>query len=133
MSARLIELALLAYPRAVRAGDREHLRDLAMELAGDHGAVREALGLLRGGLAERWRRRSRAGRAMVAVVAAALVTVAGLTWTAAAHGGRVDEEVFSCVGQCTDVEAEVASLVRAGWSCAERRERAGLGWRCTRD
>jgi len=133
MRARLIDLCLLAYPREVRARDREHLRDLAMDLSDDHGAIREALGLLRAGLAERGRRGSPARRAMVAVVAAVVVTVAGLTWTAAALGGRVDEDVFSCTGECPDTEAEVASRVRDGWDCTDRRESGAVGWRCTRD
>jgi hypothetical protein len=133
MRARLIDLCLLAYPREVRARDRGHLRDLAMDLSEDHGAIREALGLLRGGLAERGRRGTPARRAMVAVVSAVVVTVAGLTWTAAAQGGRFDEDVFSCTGECADTEEDVASRVRDGWDCTDRREPAGASWRCVLD
>ncbi len=51
----LIEASLLAYPRDVRRRDGDHLRDLALELGEEHGFLREAFGLLRGGLVERWR------------------------------------------------------------------------------
>lgn len=128
----MLNLCLLAYPRAVRARDGEHLRDLATDLAGDHGFLREAFGLLRGGLAER-RRQSRTRRAVVAVGAATLLALTALTWTATAQGGRVEEDLFACAGQCADAEAEVASRVRDGWSCTERREPAGVSWRCVRD
>jgi len=131
MSRRLVDLCLLAYPRAVRRRDRDHLRELALELAADHGVLREAFGLLRGGLVER-RRQSSTRRAVVAG-AATLLALAALTWTAAAQSGRVEEELFACAGRCANVEAEVSSRVRDGWSCTERREPAGVSWRCVLD
>jgi hypothetical protein len=72
---RLFDLCLLAYPRQQRERDAAHLRDLASELAASNGVAREALGLLRGGLAVR--RRDRRHRRVAAVVVAALA-VAGL-------------------------------------------------------
>lgn len=91
MRSRLLDLSLLAYPREARARDGDHLRDLAADLAADHGTLREALGLLRGGLAER-RRRSRSGRAVIAAGAAIVIALTALTWTATAQGVRVEEE-----------------------------------------
>ncbi|WP_205471796.1 hypothetical protein [Nocardioides sp. SYSU D00038] len=132
MRARLLDLCLLAYPRAVRERDGDHLRDLADELADDHGFGREAAGLLWAGLAER-RRRARTGRALVASVAAVLLVVSGLAWTAAAQGGRAEEDLLGCAGRCPEVEAEVAARVSDGWTCTERREPTGAGWRCVRD
>jgi hypothetical protein len=132
MNHRLLDLCLLAYPRKVRARDGDHLRELATDLAGDHGSLREALGLLRGGLAER-RRQSRTGRALVAAGAATLLALTALTWTATAQSGRVEEDVFSCAGQCSEAEAEVASRVRDGWTCTERRDPTTASWRCVRD
>ena len=132
MKNRLLDLCLLAYPRAVRARDGEHLRELATDLAGDHGFLREAFGLLRGGLAER-RRQSWTRRAVVAAGAATLLALTALTWTATAHGGRVEEDLFACTGQCADAEAEVDSRVRDGWSCTEGRGPSAVIWRCTRD
>jgi len=128
----MLHLCLQAYPRAVRARDGHHVRDLATDLAGDHGFLREAFGLLRGGLAER-RRQSRTRRALIAMGAATLIALTGLTWTAAADEGRVEKDLFACAEQCVDAEAEVASRVRDGWSCTERREAAGVSWRCVRD
>lgn len=54
MNERLLRLCLLAYPRAWRARHGKVLLDLASELAAQHGATGEALGLIRGGLAARW-------------------------------------------------------------------------------
>ena len=82
MRRRLLELCLLAYPRAVRESDREHLRDLALDLAEQNGTTREAWGLLRGGIAARARRR-RTRRTAVAVGAATVVALSLLTWSAA--------------------------------------------------
>jgi len=128
----MLNLCLQAYPRAVRARDGKHLRELATDLAGDHGFLREAFGLLRGGLAER-RRQSRTRRELIAMGTATLIALTGLTWTAVAHGGRVEEDLFACAEQCVDAESEVASRVRDGWSCTERGEPAGVSWRCVRD
>jgi hypothetical protein len=133
MRRRLLEACLLAYPREVRDRDRDHLRDLALELADAHGTAREALGLIRGGLAARRRHRGRSRRTVIAVGAVTGLVLALLTWSAAAQGGRVEEDRFSCAGVCADVEAEVASRVREGWSCTERREPTVVTWRCSTD
>lgn len=127
----MLELCLRAYPRGVRARDGHHLRELATDLAGDHGFLREAFGLLRGGMAER-RRQPRSRRPLIAMGTATVVALTGLTW-AAAQGGRVEEDLFACAEQCRDAEAQVASRVREGWSCAEQRVPAGVTWRCVHD
>ena len=132
MRRRLLELCLLAYPRAVREPDREHLRDLALDLAETHGTTREAWGLLRGGLAERLRRR-RTRRAAVAVGAATAVALTFLTWSAAAQSGTVEEDRFTCVGECADTEAEVDARERDGWTCTEERGAGTVSWRCVLD
>jgi hypothetical protein len=102
MSRRLVGLCLLAYPREVRARDGEHLRDLALELADDHGVLHEAFGLFRGGLRERWRLARPRRRAVFAVTGAA-VALAVLSWPAVGGPLRVEDEVevVSCVpGPC---------------------------------
>jgi hypothetical protein len=132
MRRRILALCLLAYPRVVRKRDGDHLLDLALELADTHGTARETFGLLGGGLAER-RRHSRSGRAVAGVVAVTALVLTALTWTATAQGGRVEEDVFSCAGQCADTEAEVESRVRDGWTCTRHLEPAVVSWRCTRD
>ncbi|HWM75751.1 MAG TPA: hypothetical protein VNQ53_18525 [Nocardioides sp.] len=116
----------------MRDRDREHLRDLALDLADTHGAVREAFGLLRGGMAER-SRRGLTRRAVVAVGAATAVALTFLTWSAAAQSGRVEEDRFTCVGACAETEAEVDSRVRDGWSCTDLGETGTVSWRCVRD
>lgn len=98
MRAGLLDLCLLAYPRAVRVRDGEQLRELAADLAVDHGSLREAVGLLRGGLAER-RRQSRPRRALIAVGAAAVVVLTALTWTASAQSGTEEEEVLGATSR----------------------------------
>ena len=95
MSRRLIGACLLAYPRDVRRRDHDHLRDLALELGGEHGFVREAFGLLRGGLVERWRGAGSRRRAVVAAGGAALALVI-LTAPAVASPVRVEEEIVTC-------------------------------------
>ena len=132
MRRRVLELSLLAYPRQVRQRDGDHLRGLALELAGSHGSAREVFGLLRGGLAER-RRRGRTRRAVAGVVAVTALVLAALSWTATAQSGRVEEDLFSCAGQCADAEAAVESRVRDGWTCTEDREPDAVTWRCTRE
>ncbi len=132
MRRRLLDLCLLAYPRAVRDRDREHLRDLALDLAESHGTTREAFGLLRGGMAERVRH-GRTRRAVLVVVAATAVALGFLTWSAAAQSGSVEEDRFSCVGACADTEAEVDRRVRDGWTCTEQRDSDTVSWRCVRD
>lgn len=110
MRARLLALCLLAYPRAVRLRDGEHLRELSADLAVDHGSLREAVGLLRGGLAER-RRQSRPRRAPVAVGAAALVVLTALTWTASAQPATEEEEVFGATSGVTQGAAPATPQV----------------------
>jgi hypothetical protein len=132
MRRRLLELCLLAYPRAVRHSDREQLRDLALDLAEHHGTMREAWALLRGGLAVR-ARRLRTRRVAVAVGAATAVALTFLTWSAAAQGGRVEEDRFTCVGECAITEAEVDDRVRDGWTCTEHRAPDAVSWRCVLD
>lgn len=99
MSRRLLAWCLLAYPRASRAQDGDYLLDLALELAGGSGLVRQAASLLRGGLLERLRQGRRRGRrgaalALAGTVAATLVVI-GLAVT---QVGTVDVEVE--VEQC---------------------------------
>ena len=48
MIRRLLELCLVAYPRARRERDREFLRDLALDLGGTHGLTRQAVSLAAG-------------------------------------------------------------------------------------
>lgn len=100
MSRRILELSLLAYPRQVRQRDGDHLLDLAHELAETHGAGREAFGLLRGGLAERRRRRSPARKIAIAASAAIGSALVVVTWSVAAEPLQVEEEQYSCVGDC---------------------------------
>jgi hypothetical protein len=133
MRRRLLGLCLLAFPREVRERDRDQLRDLALDLAESHGTAREAFGLLRGGLAERRRRAGRTRRALVTLGAVTGLILGSLTWAAAAEGGRVEEDLFSCAGECAEIEGEVATRVRDGWTCAERREPGAVTWRCSRD
>ncbi|HYF72844.1 MAG TPA: hypothetical protein VD864_08475 [Nocardioides sp.] len=130
MRSRLIGLALLAYPRDVRTREGAHLAGLALDLADDHGTAREVFGLVRGGVAERWRGRG-ARRVTLPVVAALTLVLTALAWTANAHGGRVEEDVLSCVQRCGETEAEVGSRVRDGWTCTEHRQPAAVTWRCT--
>lgn len=130
---RLLGLCLLAYPRALRGRDREELRDLALDLADSHGTTREALGLLRGGFAERRRRAGRTRRAGVALGATTGLALVLLTWSAAADGGRVEEDRFECAGVCAAAEAAVATRIRDGWTCDERRQSTSVSWRCVRD
>ena len=133
MRGRVLRLCLRAYPRAVRERDGAELEALATDLAADHGTLREALGLLRGGWAERRRRASRRRRTAVALTAATASVLAVLTWSAAAQPGRYEEERFGCTGRCADVEAQVAERVDDGWDCTESRGAAGTTWRCVRD
>lgn len=125
-------MMLLAYPQPVRRRDGADLLDLALELAADHGVVREAIGLLRGGLGER-RRRGRTRRAVAGVLAVAALVLAGLTWTATAQPVRAEEDRYSCSTSCAAVEAEVDDKVRDGWTCTEHRGPVAVSWRCTRD
>lgn len=86
MSRRLLDLCLLAYPRARRERDRDYLRDLALDLAEGQGLMRQAGSLLLGGLRERvaslGRWAWRAGAASLVVVALASAVVLAVQ----AHG-----------------------------------------------
>jgi len=158
---RLLGLCLLAYPRATRERDREHLRDLALDLADTQGLSPQALSLLRGGFVERvargrsrrggdsptWRRRAIIGGIALAAIAA---TVSGLG--AAGGAARVEVERLSCAyaddpgtkrsraavapsGACADAESTMIARQRQGWDCAARRALDGRGfvltWRCS--
>jgi len=129
---RVLQLALLAYPRGTRQRDGAHLLALAEDLAQDHGTGREVLGLLRGGLADRWHRR-RVPRVALAggVVAGSLLL--GLAWSAAADPLRWEDDQFSCTRGCGDVDARVADRERQGWTCTGPTAGATVTWRCTRD
>jgi len=139
----LLDLCLLAYPRACR-GDREYLRDLALELAERQGLARQAVSLLLGGVRERivgasswsWR-----------VGAASLVGLAlafgGLAVSAGAKGGH-EVDRFACVasavggGRSCAAQGRTLVLVRerAGWRCTSRGglpDARRASWECTRD
>ena len=133
MSRRALDLALLAYPRQTRQRDGDHLLDLAHELADTHGTTREVVGLLRGGFAERRRRRSTTRKVAMAVGAAIGSVLVVLTWSAAAEPLRVEEDQFSCQGECADIDAQVAERERDGWTCTEQETSGSVMWRCTRD
>jgi hypothetical protein len=91
MTRRLLELCLLAYPRAGRNRDREFLRDLALDLGANHGFARQAISLLLGGLNERIHTKPTwTTRAAVACLALVALTVA------ASDPGSV-HEVEECV------------------------------------
>lgn len=133
MRRHVLDLCLLAYPPAVRARDGEHLRQLALDLAVEHGTGREALGLLRGGLAARRRPRTRtafvASAAVVAVTSAVLVLVA----PAAVQRAELDELACAAPDACAGVEAEVEARVGDGWECGVARDARAVVWRCARD
>lgn len=133
MRRRLLGLCLLAYPRSIRTRDREHLHDLALELTEDHGVLREAWGLLRGGLTERWRAARPGRRAVVAVVGAASAALAVLSWPAMGEPTRVEEDVFTCAAdRCAEVEVQVAARVEDDWICRDTGGPTAVTWRCTR-
>ena len=132
---RVLRTCLRAYPRDVRERDGAELNDLAVDLAADHGLVREALGLVRGGWAERRRRASRRRRTTIALVAATASIRAMLSWSAAAAAGpgRVEEDRFDCAGECAVVERAVAHRIDDGWTCTDLSATASVIWRCTLD
>ena len=131
---RMLRTCLRAYPREVRERDGDELLDLAVHLAADHGLVPEALGLVRGGWAERRRGASRSRRTTLALTAAASA-LAVLIWSAAAQAApmRVEEDRFDCAGDCQLAERAVAHLVDDGWICIEIHATASASWRCTVD
>jgi hypothetical protein len=157
----LLELCLLAYPRARRERDRDYLRDLALDLAVEQGVLRQALSLLRGGLIERIEDRRRRGSASIGrwvkrtVVASFVLAALVLAGTAVVGGPNGDSafgrevEAFKCVlrdepratpgdrrGGCSGTKRLVAARVRAGWDCTTHQHtqngRAEISSRCTR-
>lgn len=134
---RLLALCLLAYPRGRRTKDGAYLRDLALELSETYGVGRQALSLLRGGLAERVRRRPRRGALLVGgVVATGLVLFGG--GLASGASGGMDVEVYSCsattgggAAECAGIAAQVHGHEGAGWTCERTTSRDETSWRCT--
>jgi hypothetical protein len=103
MSRRLLNLCLLAYPRARRERDRAYLRDLALDLAESDGLARQAVSLLLGGLRDRIEARVRVGpairRALLAsfIVAALALVATDLVGTTESDVERTHEvEQFAC-------------------------------------
>ena len=137
MRRRLLEVCLLAYPRARRESDGDYLRDLALELADVHGVWRQALSLLRGGLSERtaWQKRFVIVGSALAVMAFVAIGVVG---PGPAGGERVEADRFACLddvpGGCAETKDLVAARLRGGWDCASQRiTRDGqsvTAWRC---
>jgi CubicO group peptidase (beta-lactamase class C family) len=149
MRRRLLELCLLAYPRARRKEDRDYLRDLALDLSDAYGLRRQAVSLLRGGLMARIearRRRPESGpgawikRVAGACLMLTLLALAagGLIGPAAGGEVRVEVDRFTCLYSdrppsdvnparldrarpCAHERRLVAARVRAGWDCATRR------------
>lgn len=145
MRRRLLDLCLLAYPRASRQRDSDYLRDLALDLAERQGLARQAVSLLLGGVRERARG---AVRWSWRIGAASLVGLAlafgGLAVSAGAQGSH-EVDRFACstggAGGGSGCAAQARSLVssreRAGWHCmasgggsADARR---ADWQCTRD
>lgn len=126
---RLLALCLLAYPRAVRRRDGDHLAGLAQELAERSGVGREAFSLLCGGLVAR-----AAGIRRWALVGIGAITVTALTaGFVAAQGVAVRVEVQSCSDrECRAVAAWAAGLERTGWRCDQRSSGEDVAWQCTR-
>jgi hypothetical protein len=161
MRRRLLDLCLLAYPRARRKADRDYLRDLALDFAETQGLLRQAWSLLSGGLAERIEvRRRRPGVSLGGwvnrVVGASFVLAA---FAVAAHGPIVAEggdsevERFVCQNAedppskrnpgptnggtgCAGTQRLIAGRERAGWDCTTRKHTRSdaqtTSWRCTR-
>jgi hypothetical protein len=156
---RLLDLCLLAYPRACRERDRDYLRDLALEFAERQGLLRQACSLLGGGLRERIevRRRSSLGGLVTRIAVASLVLAAlafasnGLIVSKGGEGVATAEvDHFVCestedppakgartpIDECEETGSLVAARERAGWDCRTRRQvRSGshtATWRCTR-
>jgi hypothetical protein len=146
---RVLDLCLLAYPRARRERDRDYLRDLALELAETQGLLRQASSLLGGGLRERIesrRRTSLAGLAMRIAVASSVLAALGF----ASYGlivskdgvgvATAEVERFVCestpIEGCEQTDTLVDAREQAGWACSTRRQvrsgRQTVTWRCTR-
>jgi hypothetical protein len=103
MRRRLLELCLLAYPRAVRRRDAVYLRDLALDLGASHGTGRQAGSLLIGGMRERIVR-GRPARLIPAGAALAALTIGALALVASDSDNH-DVDRYACGGhsQCTQV------------------------------
>lgn len=144
MRRRLLDLCLLAYPRACRRRDRDYLRDLALELAERQGLARQAMSLLSGGVRERaggaGRRSQRIGAASLAGLALAF---GALAVSAGAQGSH-EVDRFACAastagggsGCAAQARHLVSSRERAGWRCTPRGglpDALGASWECTRD
>jgi uncharacterized membrane protein len=157
---RLVEICLLAYPRTRRDPDREYLRDLALELGDAYGLRRQAISLVRGGLAERldsWRRVSHADastwmrRTVVAgAVLAAIALTSSVIGTATGEGERVEIDRATCVdvrhrgddgdrepiafAGCSDARSIAAQRASRGWDCSVRHRvrdtRREISWEC---
>jgi len=153
MRRRLLNLCLRAYPRATRERDRDYLRDLALEMSERYGVRRQALSLLRGGLAQRIESRplERGAsplvwmkRVVIVCFALAATALAAGELTGGARGGevRVESERLECVRPvhvgggrgCAGTSRLIAARVRAGWECEMRRRledgRRLIEWRC---
>lgn len=160
MTGRLLDLCLLAYPRARRERDRDYLRDLALDLAETQGMLRQAWSLLVGGIRERIEVRRRAPgaglkglvkRIVIACLALAALAFAatGLIVSEGGDGEAVSEvEHFVChdtqepsskrhrapSSGCGETERFIAARERAGWDCRTQHARSGVRtstWRCT--
>lgn len=125
MRRRLLDLCVLAYPRARRRADREYLRDLALDLAERHGTARQAASLLRGGIGERFTgfRRRAAARARATWSKRAAVGSAAATVLAIA--ATVSIGPASGIGEAVEVEREVCEY-------SDAPGRAAVARRCAR-
>jgi hypothetical protein len=144
MRGQLLDLCLLAYPRALRRRDRDYLRDLALELAERHGLVRQVISLLLGGVRERVSSAGRWGRRLgAASLAGVALAFGGLVVSAGAHGSH-EVDRFACaasgVGGGSGCAAHARSLVfareRTGWRCTtpgDVPDALHVSLRCTRD
>ncbi len=123
----LLTLCLWTYPLAVRERDGAYLLDLSLELGAESGWLRQALSLVRGGVGERARLRSRLALRVVGVAVALVVGAGGV---ALAAPGNVRVEVRSCAQwDCSAAQAWAHTLERRGWSC-ERSASSEASWQC---
>ena len=149
MSRRLLDLCLLAYPRARRERDRAYLRDLALDLAESHGLALQALSLLLGGLRDRiaasrqagasewadgsgepswphsssrrwrWPRTSRSEPPRAMGSASTRSSSSRACMLNRLPPRR--DELDSDAGGCPDTRRLVAARERGGWDCKTRR------------
>lgn len=132
MRRRLLSWCLLAYPWERRRHDGAVLRDLALDLGDSHGFAREAVSLIRAGVADRIASWSIRRRAMVVALVIGVITAAALP----AVGGAARDEVeqLACTRQaCNDTARRVAALRKDGWECRSTRPRTDevVGWECS--